>query len=233
MDGIARLQLLSRDECREVRAAIVGLRSHWQSRSPEFPFFTLGAASYLDAPEERLRYLVKARELNPLLSQHFGWLYRRLAEALSDHFRARVAFPDELALPGYHIYLSHPVFERPIASIHCDTQYRLHEWAGATPDDFRAAMSFTLSIALPKCGAGLRVWPIHYDEIAGETLDTVLRRAGNSPPDYFPYEPGQLFLHSGHRVHQAAPARGLIDGDERITLQGHALSCQGNWMLYW
>jgi hypothetical protein len=233
VDGIARLQLLSRDECHAVRAAIVELRPCWEQRSPEYPFFTLGAASYLDAPGDRRRYHAKAREMNPLLARHFGWLYQKLADLLASHFGAPVTYPAELALPGCHIYLSHPVFERPIASIHCDTQYRLLDWTGVTPADFKAAMSFTLSIALPQCGAGLRVWPVHHDEIAGENLQALVRRAGNKSPDYFRYELGQLALHSGHMVHQAAPAERLIESDERMTLQGHALLCQGSWMLYW
>jgi hypothetical protein len=232
VESIAKLRVLDSEECRAVRDAVVVLRRHWQRRSAEYPFFTLGAASYLDAPGSRERYIEKALDENRLLAEHFGWVYERLAGVLAGHFGADVEYAGNLALPGYHIYLSHPAFELPIASIHCDTQYRLLEWPFASAD-FGKAMSFTLAIALPRSGAGLRVWPFHHDEIAGETLQALLRRAGNAPPDYFPYEAGHAAVHSGHRVHQAAPAQGLIASDERITLQGHALFGDGRWVLYW
>ena len=50
---------------------------------------------------------------------------------------------------------------------------------------------------------------------------------------YHPYRIGGLVLHSGHKVHQIAPANDGQRGDERITLQGHGIRCGGVWNLYW
>jgi hypothetical protein len=231
---ITRLNLLSREECGAVRSSVMALRDNWLQRDPQLPFFTLGAASYLDAKTDREDYRAKAREFNPLLSRHFGWLYEKLAAQLASHFAAPVSYAAALALPGYHVYLAHPVFEKPIASIHCDTQYSLHDWSGAGRADFTRPMSFTLSIALPQCGGGLNTWDeLQYEELAGLTPQALARRLEGSAPRYIDYEVGQLVLHSGHVVHQAAPAARIVEGDKRITLQGHALSCDGEWVLYW
>src|ERR1043166_937208 len=163
MDAITTLNVLSSDECGAARSTILDLRGSWLRRNPYFPFFTLGAASYIDATADRQEYYSKAREFNPLLSRNFGWLYDKLVRALQAHFGAPVIFAPSQALPGYHIYLAHPIFEKPIGSIHCDTQYRLLDWTGVERADYDHPMSFTLSIALPQCGGGLNLWELHQD----------------------------------------------------------------------
>lgn len=233
MDNIARLELLDRDECETARASVFELRDRWLRRDPELPFFTLGAASYLDARPDPQNYYSIVRDFNPLLSRRFAWLYEKLAARLAAHWGARVKYAPDLALPGYHVYLAHPVFEQPVASIHCDTQYQLLDWTRVESADFVNPMSFTLSIALPQCGGGLNIWPQHYGELVGRDPGTRANNTGSRTPDYFPYALGELALHSGHMVHQAAPARRLREGDERITLQGHALACGDTWILYW
>jgi hypothetical protein len=237
MGEIARLNLLSAEECAALRTEISGMREHWLARSGELPFYTLGAASYIDARADKPGYCAKAREINPLLSQRFGWLYQRLAARLSEYFAAPAVYSPELALPGYHVYLAHPVFARPIASIHCDTQYTLLDWPGTKAKDETRPMSFTLPIALPQSGGGLHTWDFHYhdlvEELANSDSKALARRIGGSSPQYFPYALGELAVHSGHILHQAAPASRMVEGDERITLQGHALACDGKWILYW
>ncbi len=231
--SIARLDLLSSEECSAVRSTVFELRGSWLRRDAEFPFFTLGAASYIDAQADREDYQAKARAFNPLLSRHFGGLYQKLATRLASHLGAPVAYAPVLALPGYHVYLAHPIFEKPIASIHCDTQYRLVDWSWAERVDLAHPMSFTLAVALPHCGGGMHTWDLHFDQLLD--LDPQLRgrRIRDSEPRYSAYQLGQIVLHSGHVLHQAAPARKVLGGDERITLQGHALQCDGTWILYW
>jgi hypothetical protein len=49
----------------------------------------------------------------------------------------------------------------------------------------------------------------------------------------FPYTPGAIALHSGHLMHQIGEIDEVAPGDERVTLQGHALFHKGEWKLYW
>jgi hypothetical protein len=50
---------------------------------------------------------------------------------------------------------------------------------------------------------------------------------------FHPYTPGVLMLHSGHTLHQIAAVDQVYPDDERITLQGHGLYCDGAWTIYW
>ncbi|MCP5507982.1 MAG: hypothetical protein H7A37_06755 [Chlamydiales bacterium] len=54
-----------------------------------------------------------------------------------------------------------------------------------------------------------------------------------APVHYLPYEEGKILIHDGLTLHQIAPAEKMQPDDERITLQGHALFCDGAWRLHW
>ncbi|MGI8745777.1 MAG: hypothetical protein ACR2NN_25015 [Bryobacteraceae bacterium] len=232
IDTIQDLEILSEQECSELRDLLFRLRTSWLKRNPALPFFTLGAASYLDAVSGREGYCDKALRFNPILRENMDWLYRRVQGALEPVLGSPVRYAENLALPGFHIYLSSKVFEKPIASIHCDSQYNLHEWN--YPDaDLTQPISFTLSIALPKNGGGLNVWDVNYQDIAGLTPPEIAGLMSSRKPVYHSYRVGHLVLHSGHVVHQAAPGVDVQPEDERITLQGHGLYANGAWQLYW
>jgi hypothetical protein len=98
------IPVLSSAECERVRQAIHALRTSWIVRgNANYPFYTVGAASYIDAvsPTPPPRYSEILVETNPVLREHFHWLYARLMCKLSVHLQATVRTSDELALPGY------------------------------------------------------------------------------------------------------------------------------------
>src|SRR5262245_44368949 len=75
------IPVLSAAECEHVRQTVHGLRSLWINRgSAEYPFYTLGAASYIDAVPgpTPARYSELLEQLNPSLERSFAWLYNRL-----------------------------------------------------------------------------------------------------------------------------------------------------------
>jgi hypothetical protein len=86
---------------------------------------------------------------------------------------------------------------------------------------------------LPSCGGGLNTWDMDYAEYSTLTPSQLAQRLAQCKRRYFDYAVGELALHSGQLVHQAAPAHEVRGDDERITLQGHALNCDGSWRLYW
>jgi hypothetical protein len=231
--------LLDADECRRAADAVHALRPYWEARLPDAPFFTLGAASYLDAAKPATRtvlYYEKAARLNPVLDENFGWLYARLVEALEERLAGRCAFEPRAARPGFHVFLPFPLFRFSVASIHVDLQYELLDWTGHPEPDFENPVSFTVTVVLPRGGGGLHTWDVPYEAVRSLSRSEIARRFSPVPPRLRPYLPGGLVLHSGHTLHQIAPLPPPEPGeprDARITLQGHAVRSDGTWWLYW
>lgn len=249
---ITTVELLTEQECQEIRAGIDDLKHLWIQRHLTVPFYTLGASNYFDiATKFPTPYYQMATEYNPILQAHFGKLYQRLADALADRLQAPVGYRNRLALPGFHIFLADPAFgqmlglthrqwyhalDKPeiVASpIHCDTPHTIVDWGTKEGLDFNNPISFTLAIALPKCGAGMHVWDLWLKETTDLSEAKLEERINSSPKQLYSYEVGKLALHSGQMYHQVASMPNMQIDDERITLQGHGLMCDGTWQLYW
>lgn len=232
MESPRAFRLLSEEETRDVDREVHALESRFTKRSPDLPFWTLGTASYLDAPAGgAAAYRKMARLSNPLLSERFGWLHERLVGRLAAELGAPVFTAEAFALPGFHVFGYHEQFTQPLASIHFDQQYEHVDFSlYGKPLDH---LSLTLAIRLPACGAGLRLWPVFYEQLA--LLPPAERKVTLSGlrPELHRYDPGAFVLHSGHQLHQIAPAPEMKPGDERITLQAHAARVAEGWLLYW
>ncbi len=230
---------LNDEECRRTAETVHALRAHWEQRHAEAPFYTLGAASYLDATDpatRKTRYYDKAARLNPVLEKNFGWLYDKLARSLAQHLGGRCDYEWRAGRPGFHIFLPVPLFRQSIASIHVDLQYQLIDWRDHPQPDFEHPVSFTASVVLPRGGGGLHTWDIRHEEVRGLPMDEIARKVFASTPALHRYQPGGMVIHSGHTVHQIAPMPEIEPGnplDARITLQGHAIRSDGTWWLYW
>ena len=231
------IPLLTVEETRKVVADIHAERAKWTTRNPdtEFQFYTLGAASYLDACDGRFEgYQESARHLNPVLTARFGWLHERLRNAVATAVGGAVRHDERLALPGFHIFLYHPGHGSQKASLHYDLQYELVDWTPIGTPDIPSQLSLTLALALPASGGGLLVWNINRMDIMRLTADgrTAHMRA-NRFATMHPYAVGSLALHSGHQLHQIAPTPDPQPEDQRITLQAHMLRVNGQWVMYW
>ena len=172
------IPVLSSVECELARQAVHALRSSWITRgSADYPFYTVGAASYIDAVPGTTppRYSQILVETNPVLREHFDWLYARVMNKLSVHLQAVVRTADELALPGFHVWqgLSVPTSS---LSIHFDLQYLSVPWPDVARSDHSRPLSFTLPIALPRGGGGLNTWDLSYEEQAAHLQATASSR---------------------------------------------------------
>ena len=226
--------LLSEQACDAIRTDVHALRDHWVERNAWVPFYTLGAASYLDAGQNGSpSYYEKAQQCNPVLRAHFGWLYTQMADALEKELSAPVCYRETCGLPGFHVFLSSQMFERPVASIHQDLQYQTQDWDEFKSVDFNRPISFTLAVALPKYGGGLSVWDVWHEEMVGRSPEEIKALIKSRERKHHAYRVGHMVLHSGHMVHQIAPMVNAQPDDERITLQGHGLLCDGTWRVYW
>jgi len=227
------LAVLDAGECERLRRLVHALKPAWIQRAP-LPFFTLGAATYLDANGgRRAHYAALAGRLNPILQEHAGWLHDRIQSALASHLGQPVAPAPGLALPGFHIFLAHPAFTRPLASVHLDLQYQEHAWEALGPPDLDHPLSFTLAVALPAAGSGLLTWPRGIADARRMAKADFAATLACDPPTFVPYKVGSMIVHDGHLVHQIAPLPRVSPGDERITLQGHAIRCGNTWYAYW
>lgn len=230
---VTRIPLLAPDECDRVVERVEANRDAWTRRHPAAPFYTLGAASYLDASISREAYYRLAAELNPLLDREFGWLHRRILPAVGEHVGLPASFAPRAALPGFHVFLAHEAFRRPMGRIHFDLQFQDLDWDRELGVDFSRPVSFTLAVRLPAAGAGLRTWEIskaEFDALGPEGPDMIDRER---PADYVAYRTGELVCHSGLLLHQIAPAVDMRPDDARITLQGHALPGRDACWFYW
>lgn len=225
---------LSPEDCKRDTRIVHSLREYWVNRAGSFlPFFTLGAVSYLDAPKnDPTRYLQAAQKYNPILMSHFPQLYETLKDTLSDILHMPVSFANDIGLPGFHIFLSSKCFESPIASVHFDVQYEALKWDDYDKVDFDHPISFTCPIVLPSSGAGLNYWDIG-EEAKDMEQDAFEKLKASKEQHFFPYKLGKLILHKGLTLHQIAPCVDMKPDDERITLQGHGLVCDGIMRLYW
>jgi len=198
-----------------------------------YPFYTLGTASYLDSSEgDDSEYRKLAQQSNPILLEHFSSLYDRLKHALEEATGAPVIYEKELALPGFHIFLSDKMFEKPIASVHFDLQFESIQW-DYEDVDYDNLISFTLPITLPHTGGGLYYWDIFRPDVKDLLRRELDALKETKERKYHPYEVGNLVVHNGLMLHQIAPGKDLAPDDSRITLQGHGLFCDGAYRLYW
>lgn len=229
---ISQHPFLIADDCQRIRKNVYALKDFWVNRSSGIlPFFTLGAASYLDA-KDMVQYTSAIEKYNPLLQHYFSWLYAMLSKQLSAILDIPVDYAEGLSLPGFHIFLANQAFKSPVASIHFDLQYLSVKLPYANID-FDHPISFTCAISLPKSGAGLNYWAITYAEAKGLSKDELDQLKDSKEALYIEYEIGKLVLHKGLILHQIAPSKEVKMGDERITLQGHGLICDGILRLYW
>lgn len=232
---IGQFDFLTLEESSQVHDKIIALKKYWVNRAMDMePFYTLGAASYLDSSKnDDSDYRDIAAEINPILKENFKFLYDRLLVLLSEKLKRPVSYEKELGLPGFHIFQYSKTFEQSIGSIHFDLQFESHNWDKYNEVDFENPVSFTCAITLPHAGGGLNYWDIHYSDAKEMDESELARFVAFTEKHYLPYAVGKIVVHHGMLMHQIAPAKDLTPEDERITLQGHGLLADNEIRLYW
>ncbi|MBO3749484.1 hypothetical protein J5X84_25690 [Streptosporangiaceae bacterium NEAU-GS5] len=230
LNTLGEVDVLSAGECEEVADVILGDLDRWTQRSPSGLFFTLGINAYMDlAPsaDANASYFGPARSANLMLKQGFAGLHGRLAAVLEREIGLPTRYADDLAMPGFHIWVGSGIPQRPSASIHFDLQYQR---LLTRPQYARASgtVSFTLPIKLPAAGSSLRVWPCIYPDDVDR-----LPAVRQTDPEIVPYHVGSAIVHSGHVLHQIGTTSSVRSDEFRITMQGHGLVVDEELVLYW
>jgi hypothetical protein len=231
LTGVAELDVVDAAGADGIAERVCAARKDWRRRSLRAEFYTLGGNSYMDlagSGDGDATYFHPARDGNNRLRHRFPDVYDRLAERFELALSLGVRFPDDLALPGFHIWTGMSIPHSSGPSIHFDLQYlRILErpaYAGAT-----GTVSFTLPVQLPHSGSALNVWPdIIYPDATGGVA-----AARTTPPTIIAYRAGVAVVHSGHLLHQIGATDSPAADDLRITMQGHGLVIGDELVLYW
>lgn len=233
--------------CREIYAQ----RARWRMRilNDQPPFYTLGAASYLDlgfAAGSIEDYLSDAGSLWQWAGEAILTIIERVCARLTDQLEQPVEFARMLPSPGFHIFIGRAIpradcldNREGCGSCHFDLQHSYIPWARWYKDvDLENTISFTLPLNLPASGGGLIIW----ESVTLERMRAYVRKnqfgeivsaAHATRCAAIQYALGRLVLHNGHMLHQIAGVPKISVSDERITLQGHGVFADGIWRLYW
>jgi hypothetical protein len=225
--------LLNEQECARALDDVMALRDHWTQRAVDVPFYTLGVASYLDARQSQVDYRKLAAQINPLLSERFGWLHDRVKDRVSEATGLPAVWLPSAALPGFHVFLAHWAFAIAPSAIHFDTQHRLLDWGDLPGADFSDLLSYTLPLQLPESGGGLNIWNLDQRDFPDTKSKEFFDAARGLKPTFHEYRVGNIVMHSGNLLHQMAGTARMDGADRRITLQGHGTRADGRIYLYW
>jgi len=267
---IKLVKVLTPDKLKYCAEKILSLEKFLTKRKGFEEFDTLGAATYLDyGNEHKGSYNLNAKYdstkyeeikniLNPILLENFNWLYDELLPVLTNELKTECVIEQKsnLAYPGFHLFYPFELCNKPYCPVHLDSQFNYHleslnKIYNKVEED---VITFTLSIILPKSGAGLYYWPLEninstVEEASNYYQDTIDRgeellklTEGISreeyekemTPNFLEYKEGYMSLFKGNLLHQIAPWKQPICPDEeRITLQGHGIKCDGKYVIYW
>lgn len=216
----------------QILRALFDRQALWEDRSSTRPpyrngsWYTLGASIYLDLTEASQldSFTSKTLYFNGILRNTLGMFYRDFLHELKvTHNLPWVFLADKYPLaplPGFHIFPPEETLQMPFGKTHQDLQWEaLWQMPGFTPPKEVEHFTFTLPLVMPYQGGGMLI-----PSAVGDDMD------------FFFYEEGNLYVHSGQFPHQVLPIKGpVIPLDWRITFQGHGytdLATKTSY-LYW
>lgn len=227
---LSQHDILTEGECALVRDTVLALRGRWTRRGMG-SMYTLGAASYLDAPKGRAVYLEAAKATNQVLRAAFEGVFERLRRFFEELLGEPVRFDVECALPGFHVFVfngSDCSRDDPATRAHFDLQ-----WMHVFPEHLHAGtLSFTLPIEEPTGGASMALWSARYRD-AVDFHFSASQFAPNHAWHALPYTRGRVVVHDGLVLHAIGTGTTMTPKGLRVTMQGHGFRLADGWVLYW
>ena len=142
--------------------SVLELKHLWESRSDDFPFFTLGKSAYLDGNTKE--YFDGANKLNPVLMKTFRPLYKRITNVIGNELGEKIFFNFDLALPAFHIFPSDEKLLPITGNWHIDNPHTTLELGE------KDTSAFTLPVMLPTGGGGVDFEDGYYPYLVGEMV---------------------------------------------------------------
>ena len=229
---------------------VLKLNSYFQNYG-EMKYSILGTASYANQIEEYKKLKLKN---NPIIRDNFKDLLDELKYFLESILNKNVKYDENLSYPGFHIfYGNHRDSIAPLTSLHIDTPYKIHEryfLEKYKNVDFDYPLTFTLILKIPEDGAGLYYWDLDdwqnkreddahelyrniyekYAEIFTKYIPTREEYEILLKPKVLKYNDGYINVFKGNLLHQIIPF--YSKNGIRVTLQGHGIFCDNEWILY-
>lgn len=264
------IKILDKNEVEKTKNLLSDLKIYYCNLPDGFYFKTLGAASYIHCNDEKNSYFEIKNKINPILKDNFQWIYNKIIQTIENEYSEKSIISDEagLAFPGFHNFYAHDGCDLVSHPPHIDMQwtyhldYLLNKFKNVDRENF---ITFTLSIKLPKSGAGLYYWDLpkdgenfslyeaelYYKDILQLTRSIVEAERDEdcwtkdskecdsdqyekiTKPKKLIYQEGFITLFRGFLLHQIMPYfKPYSLDEERITMQGHGIKCDGIWRLY-
>lgn len=254
-------KLLSQEEVDKTLSIIESLSDEWTSRgSDEYIYYTLGAVSHMDAPQDSpitKETISLFNEKNKIISNNFQYLYKIITDKVTELF-GPCEIVDDVPAPGFYIFGSKKNNEAQKLSpsgdfegqttIHKDglfhmLNYKWEKYGGAT-DSF----GMTLCLEIPKHGTGILIWDQPdiglysnsqyavrskaFDFTKNESnADIIKNNIKNPIPETIDYKPGYVFWQHGGIYHAVGYSIDTLNTDRRITMQVFGIKCDGIWRL--
>jgi hypothetical protein len=219
------------DEREKVRLQVHAMREQWRHiktfpiasdpslrklqdsdlvRSAENQYF-LGDSLYVITNLDQIDWNLQVR-----LRHEFSWLQDRLLKSIEDISGHPARFMDNIARPGFHVFHGKQDHRTPF-QWHVDTTINRFD----RQYDMEQIYSFLSLIESPDDFAGLEY------KNTGDWAE-----ADEMEFDVFKYEPNQLFMWKGDKIHRMKRFR-MTEGESRITLQGHFIIHRGEALVHW
>lgn len=222
---------LSDSEREQVRSDVHSMREDWRHiktfpiasdpmlrkmqdsdlvRSAENQYF-LGDSLYVITNLNQINWDIQKR-----ITDKFGWLQQRVLDSVSEISGCPAKFMEGYARPAFHVF--HGVQDHRIPfQWHVDTTINRFD----RQYDMNQIYSFLSLIESPSDFAGLE-YKNTSDWVEAEEMEF----------DIFKYEPNQLFMWKGDKIHRMKRFR-MDEGESRITLQGHFIIHRGEALVHW
>lgn len=232
-DYFLQVPCLDSAECIRAGKLVERIRSNWISR---YKLHTVGTTTHMDwrhgPPEPSV--VEEMNRSNLLIRGCFAFVFTKIKSELESLLNAPVKLVDWIPVPGCMIY-NGPVVGKIEDRSHIDLQFELHDWSRFKDIDFSNPITFTLPIRLPSYSSGVKFWPrrVHSKYSEEHQIDQFIKFVDPGVERFVPYKVGMMVVHPGTYLHAIENDEAGIDETPRITLQGHALLCDGVWRLYW
>jgi hypothetical protein len=198
-------------------------------------FCTLGIAAYQNTQNIE-SYFSKTKKLNPTLWNNFESIYIKIKIVFEELFGCKVLYPAyKLSLPGFHIF---EIGRKECfygGSPHFDLSFKNIPFIqDNTSTNYPEHYSFTIPLQLPNSGSGLNIWELELSEFTSTmSEEDKLKICNEKNKSFIEYHLGEMVLFNGYNYHQIAAVNQIIRSDRRITMQGHLVKCNNNFLIYW
>ena len=221
-------------DCREIVERVLARKNLWHEVSRIDRFYTLGKATYLHGWDLSLED--ETRKTKDFLFREFPELYKRLDFFLEEHLQSPMTWDERLWTPGIHIFPSYETYRSKVSRVHVDVSYEFIDWKSlGYSGEVENFCTFTICLKQPSSKTcGIRMWKASTEDYrALESQPNPYEYVKDRECKEFLYRESEVIVHQGNLFHEILQFHGLSEEDYRITLQGHAVCIDGQWIVHW